>query len=128
MYKGKTRRKGECNMYAELLKKEDFQMANVRDFKQLIENHKEHMEKEFHVESLEIAEVTEDGKFNFDIENDVSVEDIAVLATFKKPVGLEFFGLNAYLDDLVGEEIHLTTPEFEKQNNPSFDLSGVKFQ
>ena len=81
----------------------------LEEIKSIINSYRKELEEKYKVKSIAIF-----GSYARKEQTENS--DVDIMVTFSEPVGLEFFGLANFLEDILGMRVDLTTPDGIKPN------------
>ncbi|MGB9742554.1 MAG: nucleotidyltransferase family protein [candidate division WOR-3 bacterium] len=93
-------------------------MKTLAEIKEIIQEHKKELEEKFKVKRIAI--------FGSYARNEQSNEsDVDILVEFSEPVGLLFFHLAEYLEELLGVKVDLVTPDAIKPNRQRYVMENL---
>lgn len=95
-------------------------MKNLDTVKKILQEHDADLKKRFKVKSLGIFGSYVRGEQEFQ-------SDIDLLVEFSEPVGWEFIDLKDYLEDLLGMEVDLVTPNALRKHLKETILNEVVY-
>ncbi|PGO60650.1 hypothetical protein [Priestia megaterium] len=102
-------------------------MLNEYRLKDVIEQERSYLQREFQVDRIGVIRVP------VKVRGKVVGQEVGgVAVTFKRPVGLEYFGLKAHLEDILGETVDVIVVDHLEADmavkaDVNYSLSEVEF-
>ncbi len=100
------------------VKEEKSKPKTLEDIKSAINSHRKDLEEKYKVKSIAVFGSYARGEQTEDSDVDIMVE-------FSEPVGLKFFGLADFLEDILGMKVDLTTPDGIKPNRKEYVMEDL---
>ena len=90
----------------------------LEEIKSIINSYRKELEEKYKVKSIAIF-----GSYARKEQTENS--DVDIMVTFSEPVGLEFFGLANFLEDILSMRVDLTTPDGIKPNRKEYVMEDL---
>jgi len=95
-------------------------MKTIKEIEETIKKHEKELEERFKVKRIGIF-----GSYARGDQNEKS--DIDILVEFKDPVGFLFIHLADYLEEILGAEVDLVTPDAIKPNRRKYIMEEITY-
>ncbi|MEM2928334.1 MAG: nucleotidyltransferase family protein [Nitrososphaerota archaeon] len=95
-------------------------MKNINELKEIIRKHRKELEEKFKVKSIAIF-----GSYARNEQKETS--DVDILVEFSEPVGLLFFHLADYLEEILEVKVDLLTPDGIKPNRRKYIMENLVY-
>ncbi|HPU69528.1 MAG TPA: type II toxin-antitoxin system RelB/DinJ family antitoxin [Acetomicrobium flavidum] len=99
-------------------KEEKPKPKTLEEIKRIINSHRKELEEKYKVKSIAVFGSYARGEQTEDSDVDIMVE-------FSEPVGLKFFGLADFLEDILGIKVDLATPDGIKPNRKEYVMEDL---
>ncbi|MEM3407759.1 MAG: nucleotidyltransferase family protein [Nitrososphaerota archaeon] len=95
-------------------------MKNINELKEIIRKHRKELEEKFKVKSIAIF-----GSYARNEQKETS--DVDILVEFSEPVGLLFFHLADYLEEILEVKVDLLTPDGIKPSRRKYIMENLVY-
>ena len=99
-------------------KEERTKIKTLEEIKSIINSHRKVLEEKYKVKRIAIFG-------SYAREKQTEESDIDIMVEFSEPVGLAFFGLADFLEDILGVRVDLTTPDGIKPNRKKYVMEDI---
>jgi predicted nucleotidyltransferase len=95
-------------------------MKNLNEIKNIINTHRQELENKYKVKRIAV--------FGSYVRNEQNADsDIDIVVEFSEPVGLLFFHLADYLEEITGVKVDLTTTDSIKPNRRKYIMNELVY-